>query len=490
MIEKRWDGHGLFPTPWRAAPPVPAVANLLGWREVPAVSQPEAPLLDLPELDKGDEAGEVDVGVFELNVGEGLLVEGEDVALDAFEVELQEQDDPGSNEAASDLDIGTGGLLDALPETPPARDGDDLPYADGELDQHLEAPLESDDPSTDAELGDDGLETLPELAAEDGDGDSGPELERPLLPGAPEGAIAKGPVFQAEWLALGSPCSALWAGSTQVLASGQRLMRFGQERASQPLGSGEQATSIALLEGDSVMLATPRGLLELPAEGPLAVIDLPDAARGSGAEVVELAGSQAAPGLWARLSNGMLLTRRAGAWLRHEAGGKVRSLASAELGITLLIVGERPTLQLSADGGSSFREVLLPEPAATVALGDAPTALALAATVAIADTERGLCVSSDAGASFRMVTGAVNVTAIAIGEHAGKPVVFAALYREGRDLSELVMVDPASGEARSVAELQGAPDEDAEELGRTAALLFAQGQLWAAGSYGLVKLQG
>jgi hypothetical protein len=176
-------------------------------------------------------------------------------------------------------------------------------------------------------------------------------------------------------------------------------------------------------------------------------------------------------------------------WERHEAGGAVRSLSSAARHVTLLVVAQRPTLQLSSDGGSSFRERLLPEPAATVALGNAPLALTLGSVLAISDPERGLCVSHDAGETFRMVVGAVNVTAVAIGERGGKLAIFAALYREGRDLSELILVEPQSAAAVSVAELSGEADEEAEETGRTSALIWADGYLWAAGGYGLARLR-
>ena len=122
-------------------------------------------------------------------------------------------------------------------------------------------------------------------------------------------------------------------------------------------------------------------------------------------------------------------------------------------------------------------------------LGEAATP-APSAPMAIADPERGLCVSSDGAESFRMVTGAVNVSAVAVGERAGVPCVFAALYREGRDLSELLLIEPQSGAAFSVAELSSEPEEDAEETGRTSALVWLDGSIYAAGSYGLAKLTG
>jgi hypothetical protein len=456
---------------------------------VPATPRsPEASNLDLPDLDTADEGEEVDVGVFELSMGEELDVEDGDGALDAFEIGIQEQDVPGSDDAASDLEIGMAELLDSLPdEPPPDRDSEAPPPLNGDLDLHLDTPLETDDTASDAELGDDGLEELPELLNDAGDGDSGPELERPFLPGAPEGQIPDGPRLEVEWLALGSPTSALWAENGELLASGEHLMRFGRERRSDPLPAGAITASLCADSAGNAILATSRGLVEVTSSGSSSLLETPELARGNGADLAELISS--GDTLWVRLGNGALLRRRRGAWERHEAGGAVRSLSSVAQHVTLLVVAERATLQLSSDGGSSFREHLLPEPAATVALGNAPLALALGSALAISDPERGLCVSHDGGETFRMVVGAVNVTAIAIGERRKKVTIFAALYREGRDLSELILVEPESAAAASCAELTGEADEEAEETGRTGALIWADGYLWAAGGYGLARLR-
>jgi hypothetical protein len=266
-------------------------------------------------------------------------------------------------------------------------------------------------------------------------------------------------------------------------------MRFGPERRSVPLPGGTLVTSLGLLTTGGVMLATPRGLLELAENGNWSSPEPPEALRGCGASVTQLAGTPGTYDLWARFNNGALLRRRSGAWERHETGGSVRSLTGSAERLALLVIAARPTLQLSSDAGNSFRELLLPEPAATVALGNAAVAVARDRVLVISDPERGLCVSGDAGESFQMVTGGVNVSAVAIGEHAGEPAVFAALHREGRDVSELILVDPRSGAACSIAELSGEADEDVEETGRTSALIFANGYLWAAGGYGLAKLR-
>jgi hypothetical protein len=448
---------------------------------------PEAPLLDLPDLDKSDEADDVDVGVFELSLGEELALDEDDHQVDVFQVDIQELSDAGNSEAASDLDIGPP-LLDLPPDAPLEADADaPLPAGENELDLHLEAPLESDDPSSDAELGDDGLEQLPELMRDEGDGDAGPDLERAYLPSAPEGAVPQGDSYALDWLLLGAPCTALALARGGVIGAAEHLMRFGAERASWPLPNASLASSVAELGSGSALLVTPRGLIEVSPNGAITVQEPPELARGSGSDIVELLATPTA--LWARLSNGGLLRRRNQAWERHETGGQVRSLSGAGEDLALLVLATTPTLQLSSDAGTSFHERLLPEPARTVALGQHPTCVARGAVVAIADPERGVAVSSDGGATFRMVTGAVNVTALTIGEQNQAPKVFAALYREGKDASDLVAIDPGAGTAQRVAELSGAADDDAEEIGRTSALLFSDGFLWAAGGFGLAKLR-
>jgi hypothetical protein len=452
---------------------------------LPGSSQGEA--LDLPELDKADDSEEVDVGSFVLDLTDDDE-QDDDAATDTFEIDIQVLTESGGNEAASDLDVGVSDLLEALPEGPDDRESVPPGPTTAELDLHLDTPLESDDPSSDAELGDDGLEELPELISEDGDGDAGPDLERAFLPSAPEGEIAKGPAYVGEWLLLGSPCSALWAGSGRVLGAGEQLMTFGPERHSDALPVGTRIASLTQLDNGSVVMATTRGLLERTASGAWSFAEAPEPARGSGSDAVEVAAARGTLVLWARLSNGALWRRRAGTWEKHEAGGEVRALTSCDQHVTLLVISHRPTLQLSADAGSSFRELVLPEPAATLALGAAPTAVSRGDVIALADAERGLCVSNDGGETFRMVTGAVNVTAIAVGDGDSAGRVFAALHREGKDASELIVVEPSNAHAVSIALLEGEPDEEAEETGRTQALLFADGHLWAAGWYGLSRL--
>lgn len=443
----------------------------------------------MPDLDKSEESDDVDVGTFELSMGDDAEAPEDASTFDTFEVDIQVLTDPGSNEAATDLDIGEAGLVDALPEEPRDAEEDLVEPTSHELDELVEAPLEGDDTSSHSELGDDGLEALPELLVEEGDGDAGPELERAFLPSAPEGTIPEGPRYQAEELLLGSACSALGRDGDDVLAAAEHLMRFGHERRSDTLPSGAKVTSLAVVDG-VIVLSTTRGLMEAQPTGAISMQETPELARSSGAELVELAAASGSYPLWARLRSGALLRRRVATagWELHQTGGQLRALSAAGGQVALLVLARRPTLQLSADGGSSFRERLLAEPAQTVAQGGAAMLAVQGELVALADSERGLAVSADAGETFQMVTGAVNVTAIALGEHAGKPAVFAALYRESKDVTELVAVDARSGAAVRIGTLSGAPEEDAEESGRTSALLWERGNLWCAGGYGLSRL--
>ena len=62
-------------------------------------------------MDKGDDGDEVDVGSFELSLTDDDE-QADDAKSDTFEVDIQVLTDSGSNEAASDLDIGVAGLLD------------------------------------------------------------------------------------------------------------------------------------------------------------------------------------------------------------------------------------------------------------------------------------------------------------------------------------------------------------------------------------------
>ncbi len=450
-----------------------------------ASPEPKAPHLDLPELDQSSDGDEVDVGAFELSMGEGLDPEELYGTTDGFELGISEQTEAPGEEGTGELDIGSAELLNPPLEQHSALDSEEAEAPLLGLGLNLEPPSEQDEGAA-PEFREEQLEELPELAREDADGAAGPDREGALLPFAPEGDIAQGPSCEVTWISRAEPYSAVWAKGGEVLAAASSLMRYGRAPGAQPLPSGARASSLTLLDSGLVLLATTRGLLQMAPTGAATFIDAPEFPRGSGNDVVEVAFASGEHPFWARLSGGALFRRRGQTWERHETGGQVRSLSCVALSVALLVVSSRPTLQISADGGNSFRELLLPATAASVALGDAPLCLAVGTLIAIADTERGLAISSDNGGTFTMVTGAVNLSAIAVGEYRGAACLFAALHREAVDTSEILLI--GAGPTCRIASFAGQPAEDSDETGRTIALAWDGQALWAAGGYGLVRL--
>ena len=68
-----------------------------------APHSPQADDSDLPALDKGEDETEIDVGDFELSLGDDAELPEDASRIDTFEVDIQVLTDSGSNEAASDL---------------------------------------------------------------------------------------------------------------------------------------------------------------------------------------------------------------------------------------------------------------------------------------------------------------------------------------------------------------------------------------------------
>ena len=221
-----------------------------------------------------------------------------------------------------------------------------------------------------------------------------------------------------------------------------------------------------------------------------------DAARATRLELCQL-GDDCPRVVFGRASNGVLLKSRDGGlnWERVVLGGRV--LAVSPHGSPLVALGEAGDSRLlfwSDNGGDDFVDLGLPPVARAVAAGDAPLVSAALGVIALGDAARGLVVSADRGLTFRRVSGSANVTALGAGELDGRAVVFATLLIESEDRTELVTVDPESGEARRVGSLQGraaASDEldDSLERTRVAALRWDADSrcLWLAGNFGLTS---
>jgi hypothetical protein len=444
--------------------------------------------LELPERDALEEGQEVDIGDHDLSLPEAGPPDEGDENKDSFELAIRELPSDPDAEVQNELDIGVSSLMKTL-EAEDERLGageDDTERVEVDSGIAFDFSEESRDESM-LELGAEELESLPALAPEDDD--DAPGEEQVLLPSAPEGSLLRSPGLSVEWLLLGQSCSALTAGPSSVVVAGERIVSFGEPLFSRSL-EGASVSSLSIDADGSLELATPRGILHFSEERGLRNIDAPDSLR-SGAHPLQLARAGGTGPLLARLNSGALLQRRSETWERFETGGSVRSLAVSGSAITLLVIAARPTLQISNDAGVSFRELLLSESAASVALGDEPLAQGAGSVIALADAARGLCVSADGGSSFRWVTGAVNVTALCVAEVGGAACVFAAAYSEARDHSLILLVEPQTGSATIVAELCGDGNDDAEagETGRTRALIWHGDALWAAGEYGLAKLR-
>ena len=209
-------------------------------------------------------------------------------------------------------------------------------------------------------------------------------------------------------------------------------------------------------------------------------------------------GSLGAPGgrvlLWAREGGLVSVLESGERFERLELEGKV--LAVARESSTLLVARGREQVLVSLDQApASPRSALRAGAARVVAMSDAPLLATSGDAVALAEHGRALLVSSDRGETFHRVAGSASTTAIAGAELDGRARFFAALYRETSDETEILLVDPVSGEAAIIARLDASSErspEDAIDRGEWAKVSrlsyhAASGRLWAAGGFGVLS---
>jgi hypothetical protein len=178
---------------------------------------------------------------------------------------------------------------------------------------------------------------------------------------------------------------------------------------------------------------------------------------------------------------------------RIELPGK--ALAVARESATVLFAQGRERALLWLDGD---QRVQVPLTGAALALARSPAPLlsTCGGSVALADFGHAISVSPDRGRTFRRVSGTANVTALAGARIADTPRFFAALYRESTDQSEILLLDPDSGQASCIARLDGnaepsasaADPVDRGEWARVARLIWhaASQRLWAVGGFGVL----
>jgi hypothetical protein len=148
-------------------------------------------------------------------------------------------------------------------------------------------------------------------------------------------------------------------------------------------------------------------------------------------------------------------------------------------------------LMRSPDAGASWQRFELDALSRAVADREDPLLAAAGSVVALGHSEIGLVVSSDGGASFERISGCSSVSAITADSRRGQARIWAALYRQSEDLSEIVQVDPVERIAERIAELRAPPppasSDDPTERGRVVGLAWdgVTGCLWATGPFGL-----
>jgi len=208
------------------------------------------------------------------------------------------------------------------------------------------------------------------------------------------------------------------------------------------------------------------------------------------------AGTHRSRSLLARTQTGRLLrSADAGAtWRRVELGGPCSALANGGSHVAALATGRSgPVLCRSTDSGLSWTVQPLGQDAARVARCRSPLLVAHNDVVVLAEHNRICLVSSDGGVTFLSVPGCSSVTCATAGEFRGCVTVWAALYLESDDKSELCTIDPSRAVSERIAAVHEAPHVDAAdesaELGRVHALAWDPiGQrLWAAGDFGLTS---
>jgi hypothetical protein len=147
---------------------------------------------------------------------------------------------------------------------------------------------------------------------------------------------------------------------------------------------------------------------------------------------------------------------------------------------------------LRSAGGMDWTSTRLDHVGRRIAEATSPLLAGMGSAVALADEARGLALSNDGGSSFALVDGCVGVTALAAGQLGADYLIWAALYREADDLTELCRVDAATRTAERIAELRAPAATRGEESAEQSRIRAMQWdplaeRLWAVGQFGLTR---
>jgi hypothetical protein len=468
----------------------------------------------LPPLDPEEAEDELD----DDSVGNLIAPLDDEPALDDDDEPLTDPDlgiEPPSEagldepEAAGELDLGSGwGLVE--------DDAADVSDEGESLERSFSSLLSDDLKESPADLVDDRDGTddatplvndleLPEIDADEHGADHTPNLFG-SLPTAEESTLASA---ERPWpITRLAPererCSALAAAAGAVVAGSSDLLWLDPARSA-PVRialDGTRITSLALVgeDGDLALAVTAFGRLVRRSRLASDVERLGDWRRvadngGSGAESLQLCqiGPRAPRTVVGRLTSGKLVRS-------DDDGNGFQPLETGFTAFALSPTGDPVAaltrdgaeLQLSYDGGRSWSRRELGPPARDVAGGEAPLLATFGSTLLIADRERGLVLSHDAGLTFRQVDGCVGVTACCAGALGDQSMAWAALYREASDETWLVQIDVTSGRALLIARVETSDDTDPEqgsEAARLDCLLWDGRRLFGAGDAGFLRIE-
>jgi hypothetical protein len=452
-----------------------------------------------------DEEGSDDFGELLPDLDEPALDDDDSDVIASDDLDLEESPDAGGDEEPHELELGPDSVLpeageeagDAAgleePDPGEAEPEDTLPADDEERDGIDDArPLVSDLdlPGLDADA-----EGTEDDAARFGALLAASELALPTA-ARPWQPVHLSPEREHSGaLALGT--GAVVAGSTDVLwldaesATPVRLALDGNHIVSLTL-LGEPPSVVVAVTATGTILrrarraVTSERMLELgrtPEEG------------GPDARGIDLCGlaPEWPDSFLTRLPSGRLeLSHDGGATLRPvEPRVKVRALSPTPNPIVAISEDGRALLW-APSAATALERRELQGSALAVASGSAPFLASGHGVVVVADSERGLVLSTDEGRSFREVAGSATVTACAVGVLDGRTCVFFALYSETSDAARLAMVDVAQGSAEVIAFIPGGGDDDSDEgppSGRLDRLAWDGARLYAAGEPGFLSFE-
>jgi hypothetical protein len=461
----------------------------------PGSADDEESYLEQPvELDPFDDEGNDDAEASDLIVGEEIDLLGESVGdNDPIELDLGSfvELDRVRSDAEDDKDAGFEvdpaiGL--ALPEALTPDDG-----SEG-LDDGSIVVDESKFPSLEHDDGSEGIAAEREISL-------GNASDEARLPMAAQPWQTRPPTASLEACgALSSAADSVVAGSTDLLwfrsdsSAPLRLAIDGSGLSDLVLLGAEHDIALAITQGGQLFR---RARFASQAEQLTRFREPLKVPPGSRLRLA-FGGSLGTPGgrvlLWARDGGLVNVLDSGDRFERVELRGKV--LAVARESATLLVARDREHVLVSLDHSpASPGSALSAGAARVVAMSDAPLLATSGDAVALVEHGRALLVSSNRGETFRRVAGSASTTAIAGAELAGSARFFAALYRETSDQSEILLVDPALGEATIIARLAASSERspadaiDRGEWAKVSRLAFhaATGRLWAAGGFGVLS---